>query len=121
MPKNTITNGPWQWTVGGHPIDIATYKSPGFYDNAELTGPNGEFIITCGEYDVLGWDESRAANAQAIAAVPDMIETLMDIKEQINAAGRGNEYTLDIAHFCQLCDDIYLSAGNALRKAGQID
>jgi hypothetical protein len=108
MPTQTKnTAGGWRWVSGGRPIDIATFKAPGYYDNAELVGDGGEGIIVCGEYDVIGGGnkETRIANAQAIAAVPEMIEALKYCLSKLDA-------TKDFVA-CGI-------AADALRKAGQL-
>lgn len=67
------TPGPWQWTSDGHPIiDLARFRSPGYYNNPELHGPNGEDIITCGEYTV----HNKVEDARLIAAAPELLNAL---------------------------------------------
>ena len=75
------TPGPWVWTDGEDPIDIATYESPGYYDNPELIGPNNVFVIGCGEYWIISPVEDRnvqTANAEIIAHAPTDIRALVD-------------------------------------------
>jgi hypothetical protein len=73
------TPGPWGWTDGEKPIDIATYESPGFYQNPQLRSESGEDIVGCDEYwtiGPMGNDEEVVANARLIAAAPDMLAAL---------------------------------------------
>ena len=69
------TPGPWQWMADKQPIDIATYKSPGFYNNLELYGPKDEPVIECGKYTVV----RELANAHLIAAAPNLLAELQNI------------------------------------------
>ena len=83
------TPGPWRW-VGGTEysddysewhrptIDIATYQSPGYYNNPTLVGAGDEQVVGCDEYNILmgSTADERAANGRLIAAAPDLLEAL---------------------------------------------
>lgn len=72
------TPGPWIWRAGydGEVIDIASYNSPGFYDNPVLHAVTGDAIIGCEEYWSLGPAqnmETERANARLIATAPELL------------------------------------------------
>lgn len=68
------TPGPWRWTDGENDIDIATYKSPGYYCNPQLVAGKNTDIIGCDEYWTIGpvcaEKAEQVANAKLIAAAP---------------------------------------------------
>ena len=85
------TPGPWVWGAANQgpkdedgfetwgPIDIATFKSPGFCGNPELAGKDGARVISAGggEYWPVYQDGDRGvADARLIAAAPDLLELL---------------------------------------------
>lgn len=81
------TPAPWRWTKGPFAsdadIDIATYSAPGYYDNPHLVGANGDVVFGCDEYDILwGEGETRIANANLLAAAPDLLAALKGIVER---------------------------------------
>jgi len=73
------TPGPWGWTDGEKPIDIASYDAPGYYNNPQLHSSSGEFIVGCDEYWTIGplfRDDEMRANARLISAAPDLLEAI---------------------------------------------
>lgn len=78
------TPGPWRWTDGDHDIDIAIYESPGYYNNPELLGADGECIVGCDEYWIIGPIRDRGvqtANALLIATSPELLAELTGLVE----------------------------------------
>lgn len=71
------TPGPWEFYADSVKVDHKTYKSPGYYDNLHLLGPNGEFIAGCDEYGVFS---DNAANRSLIAAAPELLEAIKMMK-----------------------------------------
>lgn len=84
------TPGPWTWTDGENPIDIATYESPGYCGNPELIGSDGEHVVGCNEYwtigPITGPQEIVVANARLIAAAPDLLSCVESMLKHIDAA-----------------------------------
>ena len=74
------TPGPWEFYADSVPVDHKTYKSPGYYDNLSLFGPNGEFIAGCDEYEAFS---HNAADRSLIAAAPELLEALKYAREEI--------------------------------------
>lgn len=93
---SNITPGPWRWIAQGAgpedewgchtpgEINPLTFTSIGYCYNPELVGPNGTVILSAGagEYNPF----KTPVDAVAIAAVPEMLALLYDIR----AAGRVN-------------------------------
>lgn len=72
------THGPWTFYADSVPVDHKTYKSPGYYDNLHLQGPNGEFIAGCDEYYVFS---HNAANRSLISAAPELLDALKALRD----------------------------------------
>jgi hypothetical protein len=91
------TPGPWHWTNGTDDIDIATYNSPGFYDNPQLMAAvaPGDYIVGCDEYWTIGpvgERETQIANALLMAAAPDLLAALELFIKQWNACGPNSDF-----------------------------
>lgn len=100
--KEQHTPGPWVWRDGTHkPVDLRTWQSVGYYNNLYLSGAGftpgepcyegddspspvercevigcDEYIIVNGLYNGSADRPQAVANAQLIAAAPDLLAAL---------------------------------------------
>lgn len=88
MKMSKHTPKPWRWMANDQgpadedgfltpgPIDIATFRSPGYYGNPRLVGKDNQEVIGCDEYGILdgATPEERIANAKLLELAPDLLE-----------------------------------------------
>lgn len=91
------TPGPWFYGIayeaerGPIPFDR---QSPGYSDNAGIIGADGTTVVGCDEYHVFNSPE----DARLIAAAPDLLEALTDLRRRFHAAclaGGSDEWAAD--------------------------
>lgn len=77
MNKPAFTPGPWKW----YPDELCQSELP--YETILEKGCSGGYD-SCGGY--IQWGKNKEANANLIAAAPDMYEALILLKDAINDA-----------------------------------
>lgn len=93
------TPGPWRfgiynWEKNAFEEKPFEYVAPGYYDNPEIVGPNGESVVGCDEYCVFGSE----ANARLIASAPDLLDALLAALPFVEDAADDETYKAHRVH-----------------------
>ena len=108
MSKAQFTPGPWSVAPGAHVVGY-TYKG----DPLQIIGGDGFYLgkvdaVERGAYDAL----KNEANAQLIAAAPELVEALQHALKDLEDLNSGQVTGID--RVCGIIPEIR----NALKKAG---